>query len=185
VAYDKPDDIRITRKAIPGLKGAPDVPAYLYEAENMQETPLLIAIHGGSFTGGRPDFDANRITYYVRHVPCRVLSVEYRLAPEGEFPKSLEDCYAALLWAYSCARELRINRERIAVAGYSAGGTLAAGLCLYARDYHGPKICAQILTFPVLAGRANSGSAMQFYDDSLMLRGKSLSGIARDRKSVV
>ena len=181
VAFDKPDDMRITQFVIPGLQCAPGVPVYLYETVDMAgKTPLLIAIHGGGFTGGRADFDANRIAYYVRNVPCRVLSVDYRLAPEGVFPKSLEDCYAALIWAHDHAEEINIDRRQIAVAGYSAGGTLAAGLCLYARDQQGPKICAQILTFPVLAGRPDSGSAMQFYDDAPMLQGSALSGIVRD-----
>lgn len=175
VAYDKPVDIRITRMTVPGRNGAPDVPIYLYEKEVMAaDVPLLIAIHGGGFSAGRPDFDANRVTWYVQHLPCKALCVEYRLTPAGEYPAALMDCYAALCWAHDNAAQLGVDKDRIAVAGYSAGGGLAAALCLYARDQGGPRICAQVLTFPAVKCNADSGSAKQFWDDAPMFQGKDL-----------
>jgi acetyl esterase/lipase len=180
VAYEQPEDIRITGFAAPGLEGAPDVPLYLYEREGMAaDAPLLIAIHGGGFNAGRPDFDANRLTYYIQHVPCKALCVDYRLAPEGAYPAALEDCYAALRWANENASKLGVSPDRIAVAGYSAGGALAAALCLYVRDLGGPRICAQVLTFPTVKCDEESASARQFWDDAPMFQGRDLPRVKR------
>lgn len=183
VQYDRPADVSIREIDIKCLDGTNTIALHLFEKEGMGENvPLLIAIHGGGYTGGSVDFDRNRVTYYVENVGCRVICVDYRLAPEGRFPKSLEDCYAALIYAYDHADELKIDRDRIALCGYSAGGTLAAGLALYARDKGGPKISALLLTYPVLKCTLDSPSAMQFYreDDTPMLHGFDFPRMARD-----
>ena len=74
---------------------------------------------------------------------CAVLSVGYRLAPESKFPGPVEDCFGALLWAREHAGTLGCDPERIAVAGDSAGGTLAAVVALRARDAGGPHFAAR------------------------------------------
>jgi acetyl esterase/lipase len=76
--------------------------------------------------------------------------VDYRLAPENVFPGGLEDCYAALLWVYSQAQQINIDVSRIAVGGESAGGGLAAGLALLARDRGVVPIAFQMLIYPML-----------------------------------
>ncbi len=78
-----------------------------------------------------------------------LVTVGYRLAPEHRFPTPFEDCYAGLLWVAHEAQQLRIDPARIAVAGESAGGNLAAAVALAARDRGGPPIVLQLLEVPV------------------------------------
>ena len=78
-----------------------------------------------------------------------VVSVDYRLAPEHRYPAAHEDCYAATIWAAEHASELGADAGKLAVGGDSAGGNLAAVVCLRARDEDGPAIRFQLLVYPV------------------------------------
>jgi len=78
------------------------------------------------------------------------VNVEYRLAPENPHPAPIEDCYAGLLWTVNHATELRIDPSHIVVMGGSAGGGLAAGLALLARDRGGPALAGQLLLCPMI-----------------------------------
>ena len=91
----------------------------------------------------------------------RVVSVEYRLAPETPHPGPVEDCYAGLLWTVEHADELGVDPERIVVVGGSAGGGLAAALALLARDRGGPALAGQLLMCPMLDDRNDTPSAHQ------------------------
>ncbi len=82
----------------------------------------------------------------------------YRLAPEHRFPAAYEDCWAALLWVAGHAAEYAGDASRIAVAGDSSGGGLAASLCLAARDAGGPHVAAQALIYPALDLAMNTSS---------------------------
>ena len=109
--------------------------------------PAHLYLHGGDFwTGGLDDVDA-MARRYARAVPCTVLSVEYRLAPEHPYPGPLEDCYAVLRWA--AAHRVDLGVGALSVGGTSAGGGLAAALALLARDRGGPPIAFQLLEQPV------------------------------------
>src|SRR5207247_8429091 len=99
-----------------------------------------------------------------------VVSVDYRLAPEDPFPAGLEDCYAALRWIHDRAEDLGVDRERIGVIGGSAGGGLAAGLALLARDRGGPSLCFQFLGIPELDDRLDTPSMRAFVDTPLWNR---------------
>jgi acetyl esterase/lipase len=98
------------------------------------------------------------------------VSVDYRLAPEHPFPSGLEDCYAALLWLAKESGELGVDAERIAVFGQSAGGGLAAGLALLARDRGGPSLCFQLLGIPELDDRLETPSMVAFTDTPMWNR---------------
>jgi acetyl esterase/lipase len=90
-----------------------------------------------------------------------VVSVEYRLAPETRHPGPVEDCYAGLVWSAAHAQELGIDPQRIVLVGGSAGGGLAAGVALIARDRGGPAVLGQMLICPMLDDRNDTPSAVQ------------------------
>jgi acetyl esterase len=116
----------------------------------MRRSPALVYFHGGGLVAGSLNgYDALCKTL-AHGIGCRVVSVDYRLAPEHKFPAAVMDCYAALRWVAETEVELGVNRERIAVGGDSAGATLAAVVCQMAKQAGGPKITLQLLLCPVL-----------------------------------
>src|SRR5207248_2686681 len=104
----------------------------------------------------------------ARQLRAVVVSVEYRLAPEHPYPAGLHDCYAALVWLAANGDELGVDTDRIAVYGPSAGGGLAAGVALYARDHGGPNLCFQFLAIPVLDDRLETASMRAFVDTPIL-----------------
>jgi acetyl esterase/lipase len=115
--------------------------------------PALSWIHGGGMIFGNVDQDDLTCDAYAGSVGCVVVNVEYRLAPKHPYPAPVEDCYAALRWMADNAAELGIDPARIAVGGASAGGGLAAGTVLMARDRGGPDIAFRLLVYPMLDDR--------------------------------
>jgi acetyl esterase len=120
-------------------------------------SPVIVYLHGGGFVMGGLD----GCDYVTRGLASRtgfpVVSVEYRLAPECPFPGPLEDCEDALRWVAETCPE-GIDASRIGVAGDSAGGNLAAALCLLVRDNSGPTIAHQTLIYPFTDGSLSSPS---------------------------
>ena len=112
--------------------------------------PTHVLVHGGSYWAGSVAEYDPLCRWYARSVPCQVVSVEYRLAPEHPYPAGLEDCYAALTWVAAEATSLGVDLDRLSVGGVSAGGGLAAALALLARDRSGPALCLQVLEIPGL-----------------------------------
>ena len=127
-------------------------------------TAGVVYFHGGAFVVGDLDYEHARCLRYAADAGCVVVSVDYRLAPEHKFPSGLEDCYAGLVWTWENADDLHIDPTRIAVAGASAGGCLAAAVALLARDRGGPPIALQILLYPVLDDRMLTPSMLAFDD---------------------
>ena len=99
---------------------------------------------------------------WVERFDAVCVSVEYRLAPEFPDPYLIEDCYAGLVWTAGHASELGIDPGRLIIAGASAGGGLAAGTALLARDRQGPQLAGQVLMCPMLDDYNNTVSAHQF-----------------------
>jgi acetyl esterase/lipase len=165
--YDPPVPLDIDELMIPGPEGAPQVRVRRYRpTEPRGPLPALVYFHGGGFVVGSLDLydaDCRRIAAEVGAV---VVSVDYRLAPEHPFPAPLEDCYAALTWVAEHAVELGVDPDRIAVGGESAGGGLAAGVALLARDRGGPQLCLQLLGIPELDDRMESESMRTLGADS-------------------
>ena len=139
---------RVDDLTIPGSGG--DLPLRLYHPCGQEPMPLLLYLHGAGWVAGSLDTHDNICRCLAKRAHCLVLSVGYRLAPEHRFPAALEDARAALLWAVAEARHLKIDVSRLAVAGDSAGGNLAAALCLMCRDQGGPAIAFQLLINPAL-----------------------------------
>ena len=175
--FELPNNMEMFDSAAPGLKGAPDVPIRIYKPKGMKNMPLILNIHGGGFISGDLNNDNIRCTLIAQNVSCVVVSVGYRLAPESVFPAQLEDCLAALNYALENADDLGIDKEKIGVFGTSAGGCIAAGLCLYLRDHMGPKVTAQVLNFPALDYLQSSLSAQQYFEDAPLVKGDGLAGV--------
>lgn len=110
---------------------------------------LIVYYHGGGWVMGSPETHRMATAELARHVGAAVLSVDYRLAPEHAYPAAFDDAYQALLWAARGKIE-GIDPRRLAVAGDSAGGNLAAAVSLASRDRNGPRIAAQALIYPFL-----------------------------------
>lgn len=132
--------------------------------------PALYHIHGGGMVVGDVREGLELFHADALANPFVVVSVEYRLAPEHPHPKPVEDCYAGLVWLASNADELRIDRSRVVVHGGSAGGGLAAGVALLARDRRGPELAGQCLTYPMLDDRNTAGSVEQLATDATWTR---------------
>lgn len=115
--------------------------------------PALLWIHGGGYCMGTVDDDDLRIAVLLQQVPCVIVSVDYRLAPENPYPAGLDDCACALGWLLANASEMGVDSSRVVVGGASAGGGLAAALALYARDKMDVKLAGQLLIYPMLDDR--------------------------------
>lgn len=115
--------------------------------------PAILHMHGGGFIIGEPVIDDLANRFAVQALGCAVFSVDYRLAPEVPHPGPVEDCFAALRHIAENAAALGVEAARIGVMGESAGGGLAAGLALLARDRGGPAIAFQHLIYPMLDDR--------------------------------
>ncbi len=133
--------------------------------------PAVLYIHGGGFFVGSIDSEHMGSAALARELGVVVVSVEYRLAPEHPYPAGLEDCYAALVWLHEHADELGVDRDRVAISGSSAGGGLAAGLALLARDRGGPALCFQYLGVPEIDDRLETASMRRFTDTPMWTRG--------------
>nr|WP_090338795.1 alpha/beta hydrolase [Mycolicibacterium malmesburyense]CRL66791.1 esterase/lipase [Mycolicibacterium malmesburyense] len=131
---------------------AGSVPVRVYRG-GAAPSPAVIYCHAGAFVLGNLDTDHLQCVELARRSGATVLSVGYRLAPENPFPAALDDALAVLNWAADCATELGIDAARLAVAGSSAGGALAAGLAQRAADSSAPPVVFQLLHQPVLDDR--------------------------------
>lgn len=171
-----PDTVEIKVVVGPNVNGF-DVPIYLYIPRNKTPNmPGIFWIHGGGFTLGSAA-EHQRCTALVDQLGCVIASVEYRLAPEHPFPIPIDDCYASLLWFFESAEELGIDRTRIAIAGASAGGGLAAGTMLMARDKGEVAPCFQLLIYPCLDNRHTTSSSIELADPRMIWdRSASLKG---------
>lgn len=126
------------------------VEARLYVPNGAPETPpLIVYFHGGGWVLGSLDTHDATCRELAEDSSAAVLSIDYRLAPEARYPAAAEDCYDATCWARDHAAELGIDGTRLAVAGDSAGGNLAAAVSLMARDRGGPALRHQLLIYPV------------------------------------
>jgi acetyl esterase/lipase len=117
-----------------------------------QAGPAIVFLHGGGMIMGSLNQSDRFTAAYAAESRVPVLAVDYRLAPEHPYPHPVEDCYAGLAWLAAHAAELGVDPGRIALLGESAGGGLAAGTALLARD-RGPAVARQILVYPMLDDR--------------------------------
>ncbi len=173
------------RAALPGMIAAvplPDLPVVVSEvlvpsgdgdrtvrcmmlrpAAMSDKRPAILHMHGGGQVLGMPEMNTGTLMTWADALGCLILSVDYRLSPETRFPGALEDCYAALGWLHAEAEALGIDSARIAVSGESAGGALAGGLALMARDRDEFGIAFQHLEQPRLDDRTATSATPNPY----------------------
>lgn len=146
--------------AIPGPLG--DIPLRLYRpagAAVSDTLPALVYYHGGGWLLGDIESHDVACRRFANAARCRVVSVDYRMAPEHKFPAAVDDCAAATRWTIEQAASLGIDPARVAVGGDSAGGNLAAVMALMARDGTLPKLAFQLLIYPATDMMMTTASA--------------------------
>ncbi|MFS8096005.1 alpha/beta hydrolase [Lentzea alba] len=119
--------------------------------------PCVYWIHGGGMVMGDRFSQIDIPLQWLEELGVVVVTVEHRLAPEATGTTLVDDCYEGLLWTVE-----NIDTTKLVVAGISAGGGLAAGVTLMARDRNGPEIAAQVLICPMLDHRNNTTSSKQY-----------------------
>jgi acetyl esterase len=139
---------RTEDRTIPGPVGEIAVRIYTPIAAGVAALPGLVFFHGGGFVIGSLATHDPLCRQLANEAGARVISVDYRLAPENKFPAAVEDAFAALKYIEANAMEFDIDPNRIAVGGDSAGGNLAAIVSLMARDAGGPRLVHQLLIYP-------------------------------------
>jgi acetyl esterase/lipase len=123
--------------------------------------PGLYFLHGGGMVAGTSRTGIDWVLDWMAEIPMVAVSADYRLAPEHPHPAPVEDCHAGLRWVGDHLKELGIDPERLVIAGGSAGGGLAAGTALLARDRGGPALRGQLLVCPMLDDRAITPSSTE------------------------
>lgn len=140
------------------------MPALLYTPRTVKTDGCLLYIHGGGFVFPAAPHHYALARCYAEQVGCKVLMIDYRLAPKYPFPAAPEDCFAAYRWLLDHANDLHIAPARIAVCGDSAGGTLSMVVTLMAIEHQLPIPCAQLLTYPAVGNCGETESIRQFTD---------------------
>ena len=127
------------------------IPVRIYRPSGVRDPlPLIMNYHGGGFVSGDPQQSQWWCSSVAHDARAVVVSVDYRLAPEHPYPAAPDDCYAVTLACVEQAADLGVDASRLGVMGDSAGGNLAAVMCLMARDRGGPQIALQVLLYPAV-----------------------------------
>ncbi len=151
---------QVEPRTIPGPGG--EIPLWIYTPFGAGPFPLLVYFHGGGWVVGDLPMVDSICRTLANAAGCVVVSVDYRLAPEHKFPAGLEDAYTATKWVAENAALLNGDRRLIAVAGESAGGNLAAGVTLMARDRGEFALIYQLLIYPATQYQSHTASFHQY-----------------------
>ncbi|HYJ50599.1 MAG TPA: alpha/beta hydrolase [Microbacterium sp.] len=146
---------------IPGYSDAGLAASVFHRPDQSTAGPGILYLHGGGMVFGNRFGGVQAYLPFIASHGAVVVAVDYRLAPEHPDPTPVEDGFAALSWIVANAGELGIDPARVTVAGQSAGAGLAAGVCLLARERHGPPVAGQLLVSPMLDDRNDTDSAHQ------------------------
>lgn len=169
--------VLVEERQVPGPEGAPEITLLILSpASPRGPVAGIFNIHGGGMILGDRRSGVELLLPYVADGDAVVVSVEYRLAPEHPDPAPVEDCYAGLAWTAKHATDLGIDPDRLIISGGSAGGGLAAGTALLARDRAFPALSHQILICPMLDDRFTTHSSRMLDGEGVWDRGDNLFG---------
>ena len=187
----KDRSLDVTRHEIASFDGE-RIECFLMSPKSVSgNAPCLIYIHGGGFVLPAAGYHYKNAMRYAKELGCRVVFVNYRLAPTHPHPIFFEDCYGATCWTYDNAATLGIDTARIGIGGDSAGSTLAVGVCMMARERRHPiRFAFQMLPYPYLDARNQSESCQKFIDtpmwnSSLSHRISPMTRVARNRPDYI
>jgi len=161
---------------IPGHDGDEIEVSVLSRQDRTGVGPGIYYTHGGGMIMGDRFVGLDLLLAWINDLDAVVVTVEYRLAPEFPDPYPVRDCYAGLVWTAEHAAELGIDPDRLLIAGGSAGGGLAAGTALIARDEGGPALAGQVLIYPMLDDRDRTVSTAQIDGIGVWDRGSNITG---------
>lgn len=140
-------EVRAQDRTVDGPGGP--IPVRIYRPPTDGDAlPVVLFFHGGGWSVGDLDSYDGTARRHAAEADAVVISVDYRLAPEHPYPAAVDDVWAVTQWVAAHAEDLRVDASRLAVAGDSAGGNLAAVVALLARDAGGPAIRFQLLWYP-------------------------------------
>ncbi len=155
-------------RTIPGPNG--DIPIRIYVPEGTGPFPVFVYFHGGGWVVGSVATHDATCRQMANAAGSIVVSVDYRLAPEHKFPAAVDDAYAATAWVFDNAKSLGADPRRVALGGDSAGGNLAAAVCLMARDRGSFCPVLQVLIYPILDYNLNTPSYLENAEGYVLTR---------------
>lgn len=160
----KDSEVSVKKEQIKSYDGT-EIEVLIFEPYGIEEpAACLVYYHGGGFFFGAAGYHYKLAKLYALGTPCKVIFVQYRLAPENPHPTPVEDCYAALKWTFENVGKLNVDKTKIAVGGDSAGGALAASVCQMARDRGTDMPIFQLLVYPVTDYRMKTESCRKYTD---------------------
>ena len=160
-------ELRVENRSIEGRAGPLNIRIY-WPPTDHSTPPVVLFFHGGGFVVGDLDTHDGTCRQHAVGANAVVVSVEYRLAPEHPYPAAIDDAWAATQWVAQHASQIGADAGRLAVAGDSAGGTIAAVIAQRARDNAGPPIVFQLLWYPSIMWDASLPSFIENADAAVL-----------------
>ncbi|MFK5926058.1 MAG: alpha/beta hydrolase [Desulfuromusa sp.] len=139
----------------------------IYTPPGNESFPVVLYMHGGGFSIGSPETSDNLCRIIAKSANAVLISIDYALAPEHKFPYALEECYRVALWVMENDVALNVRADQLIIAGDSAGGNLAAGVCLLAGMRTDFTPIYQVLICPLLDLQTKHESKIKQLQDNL------------------
>lgn len=158
------DDVDVLQYEIAGYRDA-KIKTYVIEPKGCKEIlPCIVYFHGGGFILRASAAHYKIAKWYAQKVKCKIVYVDYRLAPKHPFPIPVEDCYSAYQWTILNADKLGIDKNKIGIGGDSAGGNLAASVTIMLKDRKQKLPVGAMLIYPVMDRRMKTESMKRYID---------------------